>query len=52
MNAAQEYIEAVMLDLQNEINDYLESDVPLENMQHDIDWKIEQVKKELMKYFG
>lgn len=51
MNETQDYIERVMLDLQNEVDEYLLSDVPLENMRHDIDWKIEETKKELIKYF-
>lgn len=39
----------VMVDTMNDINAYLERDIPMELHQHDIDYKLNVMKDEVMK---
>jgi hypothetical protein len=42
-------IEQIILETQNDIYEYLGSEVPLEYQQHDIDEKLEKMKKDIIK---
>jgi predicted RND superfamily exporter protein len=44
----KEKIAKIILDVQNDISEYLKSDVPLECHEADIDQKMEVMKKEIL----
>ena len=45
----KDIIEQIILETQNDIYEYLQSEVPLEYQQHDIDEKLHKMKMDVLK---
>lgn len=45
----KEQIQLIILETQNDIYEYLGSEVPMEYQQHDIDEKLDKMKKDILK---